>query len=354
MSDSKYTASPTDGAEILRILESAPAKGNIELLYTRRPDAYESYMKESGEARVFLSRNGDRAVGTCAEIIREVYIGGKACKAAYVCGLKKDAEYGGSVGLGARFLRDLRRDDIDYYFCSVVADNTDAQRMFEKSRRLIEMKPISDYKTYILNPKVRIKAPKHSLSFRQATDRDRARLIAFLNTEGKKKDLFPVIKTLDAFYNLSIEDFYLLLDGDRIVATAALWNQTEYKQYVVKKYRGMMRLARMANPILSALRYCKLPKENEPLNFPMLSFFLSQNDNEDYYRILLGEIKKEIAKSYGMLVIGLPKGHFAAPMLDRIPSIGFETKLYEIRFPWSGQAYRTVKSQKAFFECGLL
>ena len=52
MSDSKYTASPTDGAEILRILESAPAKGNIELLYTRRPDAYESYMKESGEAGV--------------------------------------------------------------------------------------------------------------------------------------------------------------------------------------------------------------------------------------------------------------------------------------------------------------
>ncbi len=143
MSESKYLASASDGKEILRILESSAAKGSIELIYTRRPDAYESYRKESGEARVFVSRNGDRVIGTCAEIVREVYIGGEICKAAYVCGLKKDAEYDGGVGLGARFLRDLRRDDIDFYFCSVVADNAHAQRMFEKSRRLIEMKPMT-------------------------------------------------------------------------------------------------------------------------------------------------------------------------------------------------------------------
>ena len=354
MSESKYLASASDGKEILRILESSAAKGSIELIYTRRPDAYESYRKESGEARVFVSRNGDRIIGTCAEIVREVYIGGEICKAAYVCGLKKDAEYDGGVGLGARFLRDLRRDDIDFYFCSVVADNAHAQRMFEKSRRLIEMKPMTGYKTYILSPKVRIKAPKHALIFRQATDRDKTRLLDFLNSEGKKKDLFPVIKTLDAFYNLSIEDFYLLLDGDRIVATAALWKQTEYKQYIVKQYRGLMRLARMANPILSACRYIKLPKENEPLDFPMLSFFLSQNDNEKYYRVMLSEIKKEIARTYGMFVIGLPRGHFAVPMFDKLPSISFETKLYEIHFPWSGQTYNPPNSQKAFFECGLL
>ena len=354
MNQSKYAAFPTDGKEILRILESSAAKGNIELIYTRRPDAYESYMKESGKARVFISRNHERAVGTCAEIIREVYIGGEVCRAAYVCGLKKDAEYVGSVGFGARFIRDLQRDDIDFYFCSVVAENTDARRMFEKSRRLLEMKQTIGYKTYILSPKVKVKAKKHSFTFRRATENDTDRLIDFLNTQGKKKDLFPVVKSFDGFYNLGVEDFYLLLDGENIIATAALWNQTGYKQYVVKRYGRIMRLARIFNPLLSALRYIKLPKENKPLDFPMLAFFLCKDDSTDNYLIFLNEIKREVSQKYGMFVFGLPDGHFARPFADKLPSISFETKLYEIKFPWSEQKYKAPDPQKAFFECGLL
>ena len=60
MSDPRYAASAADGKEILRILESSAAQGGIELIYTRRPDAYESYKKESGEARVFVSKDGER------------------------------------------------------------------------------------------------------------------------------------------------------------------------------------------------------------------------------------------------------------------------------------------------------
>ncbi len=354
MSESRYKASPSDGKEILRILESSAAKGSIELIYTRRPDAYESYRKDANEAHIYVSKDGDRIIGTCAELVREVYIGGKICRAAYVCGLKKDADYDGGVGFSGRLIRDLQQDDVDFYFCSVVEDNTDAQRMFEKSRRILSMHPMLGYKTYIINPNAKVKSPKHTFVFRKATETDRAKLIDFLNTEGKKKDMFPVVKTLDALYNLRVDDFYLLLDGECIVATAALWNQTEYKQYVVKRYGRLMKLARICNPLLSALRYIKLPRENEPLDFPMLSFFLVKNDNAEHYRIFLSAIKQEIAKRYDKFVIGLPEGHFAALILDRLPSISFETKLYELRFPWSEQTYQTLNLQNVFIECGLL
>ena len=166
--------------------------------------------------------------------------------------------------------------------------------------------------------------------------------------------MFPVVKSLDDFYNLHISDFYLLLDGEDIIAIAALWNQTEYKQYIVKRYGGAMKLARVFNPILSALRYIKLPKENEPLDFPMLAFFLCKDDNADNYRIFLNEIKREIAKSYGMFVIGVPDSHFARPMMDKLPSISFKTEIYEIKFPWSEQKYKTPDPQNIFLECGLL
>lgn len=354
MSQSKYSASAEDGKEILRILESSAAKGSIELLYTRRPDAYQSYRKESGEARVFVSKNGKQTVGTCAELIREVYIGGEICRSAYVCGLKKDAGYNGSVGFGPRFIRDLWRDDIDFYYCSVVSDNADAQNMFAKSTRLIAMKPFAEYKTHILGTRVKIKTPAHSLIFRRATEQDKPRLLAFLQREGTKKDLFPAVRSIGQFHGLHCGDFYLLENGQDIVATAALWDQTDYKQYVVKKYRKGMKLARAVNPLLSALRYIKLPRENEPLRFPMLSFFVSRDDDEGNYRILLREIAKEIAKNYGMFAVGLPKTHPAAPLLDKLPSIGFETKLYEITFPWSDRPAKTVDPQNMHLECALL
>ena len=354
MSDSKYIASPEDGKEILRILESSAAKGSIELIYTRRPDAYASYVKDSKDAQIFISRDGERAIGTCAELIRDVYIGGEVCRAAYLCGLKKDAKYDGGVGFGARFIKDLQRNDVDFYYCSVVAENSDARRMFEKSRRLLSMKSISGYKTYIINPKVRIKAPKHSFTFRRATESDRSKLLDFLNSEGKKKDMFPIVESIDDYYNLHITEFYMLLDGESIIATAALWKQNEYKQYVVKRYGGVMKLARAFNPLLSAFRYIRLPKENEPLAFPMLAFFLCKDDNADNYRIFLNEIKCEISKSYGMFVIGLPDGYFARPIMDKLPSISFKTEIYEIKFPWSEQEYKIPDSQKSFFECGML
>ena len=115
-----------------------------------------------------------------------------------------------------------------------------------------------------------------------------------------------------------------------------------------------MKLAPMVNPILSRLGYIRLPKENVTLDFPMLAFFISRDDNERYYRIFLNEIKKEIKKAYNMFVIGLPTTHFASKIFKTIPSISFETKLYGITFPWSKNQYMEVHSQKIYPECGLL
>ena len=349
-----YQSHPEDGQEILRILESSAAKGSIELIYTRRPDAYASYQKEPGEARVFVTRDGDRLVGTAAELIRSVYMDGEIKKAAYLCGLKKDAEYDGSVGFGPDLLRAMQRDDIDFYYCSVVKENQRVKRMFEKRRRILAMEPLCGYTTFIVSPRVRVKAPKHTFTLRQATSADWPRLTVFYGAEGRKKDLFPVLDTANLWEGLRADCFYMLMDGEEIVAAAALWNQSSYKQYVVKKYRGIMKLARLCNPLLSLLGYIKLPKENIPLSFPMLSFFLSLGDDQTFYRIFLAEIKKEIQRTYGMFVIGLPKTHFAHSLFARLPSIHFDTALYAVSFPWSDRPLQSPAPERVYPECALL
>lgn len=354
MNQQPYQSYPEDGQEILRILESSAAKGSIELIYTRRPDAYASYQKEPGEARVFVTRDGDRLVGTAAELIRSVYIGGEIRKAAYLCGLKKDADYDGSVGFGPDLLRTMHREDIDFYYCSVVEENRRVQRMFEKKRRILAMEALCTYTTFIISPRVRVQAPKHAFTLRQATPEDWPRLMAFYGEEGRKKDLFPVLDTATLWEGLRAESFFMLLDGDEIVAAAALWNQTAYKQYIVKRYSGLMKRARMLNPLLSALGYIRLPKEDQPLDFPTLAFFLSQGDDQALYRIFLREILPVIREDYGMFVIGLPEHHTAMRIFQRLPHISFDTRLYSVTFPWSKQTYSRVTAENIFPECALL
>ena len=351
---SEYEAKPEDGREISRILDASTSNGLIDLLYTRRPDAYASYQKEPGEARVFARKKDGAVVSTCAELVRDVYVGGDACKAAYICGLKKDPDYPGGAGISAKIVREFQRDDIDAYYFGVLTDNPRAKEMFEKTSRLFSTRHVTSVKTYIVSPRAKIKAPKNAYAFRQAREDDLPALLAFLQREGAKKDLFPVVRSLDAFYNLHIGDFYLLLDGGEIVACAALWNSTGYKQYVVRKYSPLMKIARFLNPLIAALGFIRLPKENAPLDFPMLSFFLTKDGREDLFYIYLNRVRKEVGKRYGLYVFALPDGHFARKTLDRTHHVGFRTMIYEIRFPWSGQSYKTIDPDRMATESGLL
>lgn len=347
-------ARPEDGKEISRILDASANNGRIDLLYTRRPDAYASYQKEPGESRVLVVKNDGAITATCAELIRDVYIGGEVSKAAYICGLKKNPDYTGSSGIGAKVVRELQRDGIDFYFFGVLTDNPRAKGMFEKAMRIMSVRYVTAFKTYILSPRVKFKAPKHTFTFRQARPDDLPTLLDFLNREGRKKDLFPVIPSLDSFHNLHVEDFYMLLDKDEILSCAALWDSTDYKQYLVKKYSPSMKLARLANPLISALGYVKLPRENVPLSFPMLSFWATKDETEAHFWIFLNEVRKAIAKRYGMYVFDLPDGHFARAILDKVPNVSFQTMMYQLQFPWSDQRYKTVDPQKLATESGLL
>ncbi|MBQ9779733.1 MAG: hypothetical protein IJW00_02190 [Clostridia bacterium] len=354
MRGDKYLARPEDGQAILDILESSASKGGIELLYTRRPDAYASYMKEFGEARVFVSRRGDRLAGTCAELVRDVYINGQPAKAAYLCGLKKQVAPGEHAGFGPDLFFALQRDDIDFYYCSVVKENGAARHMLEGNHRLLRVSPLADFRTYMLSPKVRIKAPVYDYIFRQATPDDHEALLAFYRAQGQNKDLFPVISAFEDFQGLSIRNFYLLLRGKEILAAGALWRQSDYKQYVVKAYRGVMKGARALNPLLSLLGYIKLPPRDVPLDFPMLSFFLCRDDDEAAQRVFLKEMVREVRKTDEMFVIGLPREHAVSLVLDKVPNLHFDTTLYEISFPWSQRPNNKVRAHHIFPECGLL
>ncbi|MBR3244659.1 MAG: hypothetical protein IKF90_18545 [Parasporobacterium sp.] len=340
MPESVYEARKEEGPEISRLLESPVDAGLIQAIYTRRPDAYESYMKEFGESRVFVFRKEGRVIGTCSQIIRNVYVDGKEKRSAYICGLKKDSDYQGHLSAGLSFFRTFKRPDIDFYYCAVVSNNKDAVEKFEKKRDFMSVKCITTYDTYFINPKVKTKEIKNEYRFRQASVKDTDALLEFLNTEGKKKDLFPVIKSLDDFYNLHAEDFYILEDDHEMKACAALWNTTSYKQLTITKFKGILKLARLLNPLLSLLAFPTFNKENESYDYPILSFFLSKDDNKDYYEIFFHRIKNEIKKNYRVFAVGLTRNHPIASVMKNLPKITGKSTIYEVKL--SGQKEENI------------
>lgn len=355
MSQITYLADQSDGESILEILESSAAKGSIELLYTRRPNAYESYQKESDEAYVYGVKDEKQMLGTVAQIVRKVYIGGEIKKLGYVCGLKTAPDYQGNVNWVRTFIKNLVREDIDCYFCSIISDNVEAQRLFEKKRKkTMNMEFLQGYTTYMLAPYFRFPVKNKNYVFEQVTKETEDLVVQFLNREGVKKDFFPVIESLSQFTDLNSTDFYMLKDGEEIVAAGALWKQTAYRQYIVTKYGGIFKFARIFNPILKMMGYIELPKEKEVLNFPMLSFFISKDDNEEYYKAFLNCINPVIKKEYGMFVIGSINNSFAHNIFRKVRNIHFDTKIYEIEFILGNGKRTDVNKDNIWLECGLL
>ena len=163
-----------------------------------------------------------------------------------------------------------------------------------------------------------------------------------------------MINSISQFHGLSIEDFYLLERNGEIVAAAALWDQTDYKQYVVKKYRGIMKFARLLNPLLSLLGYMKLPPEEQILDYPMLSFFLSLGDNPAYYKAFLNGLNREIRNRNDVYVIGVPQNQIGHKIISRVPSIHFDTVIYSVRFKLANGNSCSIDPGRLHPECGLL
>lgn len=350
-----YPAKKEDGERILEILESSPAKGSIELLYTRRSNAYESYQKESDEVYVYVVKEGEKILGTVAEVVRKVYISGEIKKLGYVCGLKTAPDYQGNVNWVKTFIGNLVKEDIDCYFCSIVSENALARKLFEKKRsRTMNMEFLQGYTTYMMAPYFKFPVQNADYVFGQVSKEDEKEVLEFLNSEGQKKDFFPVIESLSQFTDLKTSDFYYLKKDEKIVAVGALWKQTAYRQYLVKKYRGILKAGRFFNPVLKMLGYIQLPKENEVLDFPMLSFLISRDDNEEYYKAFFNHIHPVIKKNYGMYVIGTTGTGCVEAILKKVRNIHFDTRIYEIEFILGNGKKSDVKKDNIWLECGLL
>ena len=346
-------ATVDDGKEILDLIENTPAKGTLELLYTRRPNAYTSYMDESKNSDIYIVRDKDnKLVFQIAFIVNKYNFENKVIPIGYVGGLKKDPNFKGNLHW-IELLKKLDKESLTYhsFFCSILNANGHAKDVLIKKREgWPNFDEICQYETNIFNPKVftKKKWDNENYTLKKVSKKDMDKVYEFIHKEGDKYNFFPKFKDLSDFKDLKIEDSYILLDKeDKIVAFTALWNQGNFKQYIVKKYHFPLNLLRGLNFITKRIGYISLPKEDETFPFYHLSFFLVKDNDIDIYKTFLYKIC--CAEKDKSLVIGINNSKIQEEIYNTVKKISFKSTIYYIYF-----GNKITLKKEPYIECGLL
>jgi len=327
-------AGPEHSQQLLKIYESGEFSGRISVLFTRRPDPYQSLMMEGENVLIPIVVDREKdivcAMGAC--VIRKVNLNGEIKTAGYLTGLKSLPEYRNRIPHGTNVYRHLyehTKDQVDIYYTTILEDNTAAQRMLEKKRRnMPEYRYRGEYTVYCFKTGVTKKYDKHKeyrdYKFGKSSVSE---VVSYFRHTSIRFNLSPADMNWPGLID---EDCYAIRDkeGD-IVAACALWNQQKYKQYLITKYGGIYRYLRIMP--LYILGYPKLPRVNHLVNYASMTMLAIQ-DNDNRLAGYFIEKVAEAAKSYDFLMLGLFENHPLNDVMAKIKSIKYGSKLYTVHW----------------------
>jgi hypothetical protein len=356
-------AAPEDGSAMLAILEDAAFKGNISLLYTRRPDAYRSFKQEGKDVDVVVARDvkNGKIVGFGACAIRELWVNGTTEKVGYLFGLRVARDYLGKYPIlhrGYAYLHTLHeKRGISCYITTILEDNLYAQKLLEKQRSFMpNYHPFGSYEIFALKS---AQSRRLSYIFRQACEDDIPSLVKFLYEQGRKYQFFPVIDEADLssgeLNGLSVANFYLLhTKENEILAAGVPWDQRSYKQYIVQGYSSVLKLLYPFSRIFPLFGYPSLPTPGSILQFFTLSFWAVKDSNSELFLQFLKRIAK-ISRDYPFFLIGLHERHPLRILLQNRPHISYKSKLYLVSWDQQRDYIENFdRGMLPYLECGML
>jgi hypothetical protein len=341
-----------DGIEMLELIESESSSGIIELIYTRRPNAFESYKKECKDSKVAIIRDKKGKIAFQAACIPGCYhVDGKSVIAGYVGGIRKRNDYNGLINW-KDVVNFVEKQGLDIYLCSFLSGNEASEKMFFKKRDFMpELLPLCNYTTYIINPKIFKKKLLEGLTFRSINRDDIDNVHEFLKKEMMKYNFSPVVNNITDFSGLNLDDCYILERKGEILVFGALWNQKGFKQYIVEGYSKTLKMIQKFSFISGILGYIEMPEEGKEFDFPILSFFYSKDGNMEIYNLFLNQIAQAVRKKYKMFVIGICDDDPADSLYKKIRTINFKSKIYYTDF---SKKFNFDKTRPKRIECGML
>ena len=361
-------ARPEDDPEIRRLLRENPMDGAIRVSLEREPNAFLAAAVEGERHATVVARDPDsgRIVGMGTRAVWNAFVNGEPRRLGYLSQLRIDRAARGRrrlVAAGYAALRDLRKpDEMPFDLTSIIADNDAARRLLGRGvPGLPRYRELSGFVTLVL-PAVRPRRGRALATIEPGTF-ERIPEIADCLTRNRRRFQMAPFFTAEELLSpersrgLAPGDFRLALRDGRVVGCLALWDQSGFKQVVVRGYAP--RLARWRPWInrlpwsLRSLGIPRLPDPGEALPHATISHVAVDDDNPDIFQALVESAHAEACKRrYAYVVIGFAAGHPWLSWLERrFRPRRYESVLYTV--DW-GEGAAVVNDRLPHVEVALL
>ncbi|MDQ6802468.1 MAG: hypothetical protein M3041_16760 [Acidobacteriota bacterium] len=290
-------AAPSDDAGIRALMQRQAMPGRIRIAFAREPDFSRGCAVTGDEYQIVVARARDEIVGVACRSVRNVFFNGRETRLGYLGQLRVDDRFRGRwlVSRGFALLGEIdRRDPLPAYLASIVEGNDEASGVLvRKPRRSFpDFREVARYCTLAIRTGRSARATQTIMagSLDQVPE-----IVRFLRTEGSRRQLFPVWTESQLLHldGLRIEDIRIVRRDGAIAGVMGLWDQSAYKQSVVRGYSGWMRIAR---PFL--------PRVGEKIRSAYAAL-ICVTDSDIFADLLREIIHLAHLKSFDYLLIGL-------------------------------------------------
>jgi hypothetical protein len=316
-------AGPDDRDGIRRVFESGKFDGDFSIQFLRNPDPLTSMGHDGDRAVLIVMEYVDTleiiAVAGC--VIRREYVRSEIKRIGYLTGLKILPEYQRKVYCiadGYQFIRESTKDDVDFYYTTILSSNTGVVKLLEKKHRnMPTYLYLGDYTTYCI----------------KAGGVSRVRLTGIVPEE--RESLYSEeLPGLDfspadtALFRLKDDDFYALRDSTgEILACCAIYDQQIDKQYVISAYKGIYKL--LSKIPTGVFGYPRFPKAGNALNYASIAFLYVKDGSPEIGRRFIKAVAA-CAKRYDLLLSGLFVSSPKQAIFEKVKHVQFKSRLYEV------------------------
>jgi hypothetical protein len=316
-------ATRADEPEVRRLLRENPMAGAVRVSLEREPDAFVAAAVEGRPYHTVVAREtaSGRLVGMGHRAVMDVYVNGAPARVGYLSQLRVDGAYRGRRRLLARgydlLAAQRGADEEPFDLTSIMADNGPALRLLGAGLPgLPTYRPLGWFVTLVISA---WRAPRWNVGTPAEAGRPEhvGEIAACLDRNGTRYQLarrWPAaaLASAERCPGLRPGDFRLAFgSGGGAIGTAALWDQSAFKQVVVRGYSPALARARWwINRGAWLLGAPRLPAPGRALPHAYLSHVAVDGDDTSVFERLLAAVLAEARRrGYAYVVAGFAERH---------------------------------------------
>ena len=357
-----------DDQALRNILSSNIIDGQICLSFEKNPAFFDALKVQGTYNQVITARDTKtgKVIGFGTRSVKPAYINGKEAVIGYLGNLRLERPYRklNLLNRGYKYLKDAHHADNrnKLYLTTIIKDNSEViNTLVGKRGDLPFYHYYGDYYTFAVFLSKKKRYLNRTYTIVKGTEDMLPDIVDFLHVHGKRKQFFPYY-TCEDFLNdeylkaFDTHNLYIAFINGKIAGVLGVWDQTGFKQTIIRGYTGKMKwLNPLYNIAFKLSGYSTLPSVDSQLNYFCLSFIAIENDDTDVFFSLLSYIYEAYKNNtYSLFLIGLYNTDPLCRTITRFPHMKYVSRLYLVYWEDGESCYRNLDSRIPYVELASL